>query len=130
MGLAVLALSMPVRSAADAESESFRDAHQPLLDRGRVAGVTHFHAVEALVLKDAHLGLGAAISEVRRGGQAAYVVDQRGHLGKLGQRLLDVRRTPAPEVAAEGIRNVIARAAVDQSAGHVRAPQRSVVAAD
>src|SRR5512145_173977 len=52
MRLTVLALAVPVRSPADAQRQAFRDAHEPLLDGGRVAGMPHFDAVETLILKD------------------------------------------------------------------------------
>src|SRR5882762_6363886 len=99
--LPVLTLAVPVRPSRDAESQPLGAAHQPLLDRGRVTGVADLDTVESLVLKDAELGLGAVIAQMRRHGEPTHVVHERGDLAELGQRLLDVRRPAAAQVTPE-----------------------------
>src|SRR5712691_10712095 len=128
MGLPVLTLAVPVRSPGDAESQTFGDPRQPLLDRRRVAGMADFDAVESLILKDAQLCFRPVITQMRGHGQSAHVVYQIGDLPELGERLLDVGGAAAAQIAAEGVADVVARARVDERACHVRPAQRAAVA--
>ena len=129
MRLPVFTLTVPVRAPRDAESQPLGDAHQPLLDGGGVTGVADLDAIESLILKDAELCLGAMVAQMRGDGQSSHVVHQCGDLTEPRQRLLDIRRPATAQVPAERIADVVAGAAVDESARDVRPSQRPPVSA-
>src|SRR6266550_9609710 len=119
---------MPVRSAADPESQPLGDSGEALLDGGRMAGVSHLDAVESLILKDPNLRFRPVIPQVGSACQPAHLVHERGDLAEFGERLLHVGGAAAAEIAAKGIADGVAGTAVHERAGDVWPAQRSTIA--
>jgi len=92
--------------------------------------MAHFHAVQALVLKDAQLGLGAMIAQMRRDGQPSHVVHERGDFGELRQRLLHVRSPATAQIPPERVADGVAGTAIDERPRDMRPPQGAAISAE
>src|SRR6266550_4106115 len=97
---------MPVRSAADPESQPLGDSGEALLDGGRMAGVSHLDAVESLILKDPNLRFRPVIPQVGGACEPAHLVHERGDLAEFGERLLHVGGAPASSCAWTSSRSI------------------------
>src|SRR6266704_3409860 len=127
MGIAQLRIAVPIRAAADGEPEALSELREPPLGGGGVARVANLEAVQTLLLELPDLAFAAVVAQVRRHRDPAYGVHQIGDLAQTGERLLDVARPAAAQVAREGIVDVGAGAALHEHPRHVGTAQRPAV---
>src|SRR5205814_2877042 len=126
MRIPELGIAVPVRSAADAEPEPLRDPREPLLDGRGVARMPHLAPIQPLFLDRPDWPFAAVLAKMGGERERAHAVDEVGHLAQPRQRLLDVRRPAAPEIAPERVVDVRGDAARDEGARHMRSADRAV----
>src|SRR5439155_5561159 len=86
----------------------------------------YLEPVQPLLLERPDLAFTAVLAEMGSERERAPAVDQVGHLAQQRQRLLDIRRPAAPEIARDRVVDVRGGAADDQGARHVRSSDRAV----
>ena len=125
MAPTVFTLAVPIRAAADPESQTLGDLREPLFDGVGMARVPNLHTIESLILENTNLRLGPMIAQMRGDGESAHLVHEGRDFGEPRQRLLDVGGAATTQVAAERIADVFTGTAIDERARDVRASERT-----